>query len=141
VFRFVLFRGHPERVRCLISLSDFERRCRCCTSLRVTTGYAYASRGGPRAWADALHRVTRTHTYALAHTCLSHSTTAPRFLSSSRTVRLCSPLLPPLITILIAVKVLPNDLSECHWFTVDETFLPRCIAVHMQVRAALQSSG
>lgn len=70
-----LFRGHPERVRCLISLSDFERRC--CTSHRVTTGYA--SRGGPRAWADALHRVTRTHTYALAHTCLSHSTTAPTF--------------------------------------------------------------
>lgn len=94
-FRSVPFRGHPERVRCLISLSDSERHCRCCTtSLRVTTGYAYASRGGPRAWADALHRVTRTHTYALAHTSVPFNDSL-RFLSFSRAVRLCPPLALP----------------------------------------------
>lgn len=120
---------------------------RCCytTSLLVciTTGYAYAV---PRwsTWEDALrapcyahlHICTRSHVYA----CPSHSTTAYVFCPS-HTRYVSVPLFPPLspITILIAVKVLTSNLSECHRSIAGETFLPRRIAVHLC--AALQSSG
>lgn len=132
-FRSVLFRGHPERVRCLISLSDFERRCRallhhlspCNDRLRVRIPWWSTCVGGCAAPCYA-------HTHALTHACLSHSTTACVFCPSHARY-VCVPLPYSRITILIAVKVLTNDLSECHWSTAGETFLPRRITVHIRV--------
>lgn len=69
-FGLVPFRGHPERTRCLISLSDSERRCRCTTSLRVTTGTGYTYVRAPW-WSTCVGgccTVLRAHAHAYVHT-------------------------------------------------------------------------
>lgn len=91
-FRSVLFRGHPERVRCLISLSDFERRCRallhhlspCNDRLRVRIPWWSTCVGGCAAPCYA-------HAYTRARARMSVPfNDSLRFLSFSRMVCLCS---------------------------------------------------
>lgn len=123
-------------VRCLISLSDFERRCRCaCTTISLSFPLSLPARndrhrltctcvphGGPRAWADAAPCYAHdSQGHTRARSVLRQAIVPPvhslRDLSSHP-----PPPVLPRITILIAVKVPTSDLSGRHRSIADEAF-------------------
>jgi len=137
-FGLVPFRGHPERARCLISLSDSERRCRYTTSLRVTTGtgYTYTRPVVVHVRRRMLHRVTRTHTHTFVP-FIRTSACSPFKLTTyirrfSRVFIAWCLFSLPRITILIAVEVLTGTfLVYCRWNL--STSVPACVTMHAKV--------